>query len=145
MRTFVFYPEYLEAINKLKREEDKCELMKVIIDYGCTGEYHIDNDELGVVDTIFNLQIKPGIDRAQNRYAETISNGQKGGRPLKYDWNLVAQLLKEGKSPTVVRRELGIPASTFSSWKRQHFDSSENEVEVLDEESGEEEKIVYDF
>jgi hypothetical protein len=38
-RTFIFYPEWLECINKFNGMEEKYLLMKMIIDYGCNGYY----------------------------------------------------------------------------------------------------------
>ena len=39
MRTFVFYPDWLDCINRFTDDNDKNELRKIIIDYGVTGEY----------------------------------------------------------------------------------------------------------
>lgn len=75
----------------------------------------------------FDMTIKPGIDRAQDRYIESISNGKKGGRPLKYDWNAVAAMLDSGISGPAVRKEFNIPSSTFSSWKKQYYDTKTSE------------------
>lgn len=49
MRTFVFYPEYYEAINKLKTNEDKYQLAMAIMEYGCTGNEPKIEDTSGVI------------------------------------------------------------------------------------------------
>ena len=120
-RTFIFYPDWKECIDKFDKMEDKYALLKAIVDYGTTGEYQTDNS---VAEAIFSSLIKPKIDIAQQNYNAKIAGGEKGGRKKKFDDSQVKSLAKEGKGAKEIAQLLGISTDAVyhsEEWKTRHL------------------------
>ena len=80
--SFIFYPSFLEQIEKIKSEEVQFALFKAISNYGVHGivPNFSDIDPLGLLDAVF-AAIQHDIDAAKQRRAKVRVNGQKGGAP----------------------------------------------------------------
>ena len=81
-RTFIFYPDWLDFIDRINNDKDKLDLYNIIVSYGCHGEY---SNENSMMTAVFESLIKPKIDIAQGRYEERISAGKVSGRKRKVD------------------------------------------------------------
>jgi hypothetical protein len=80
--TFIFYPSFLEQIEKIKSADVQLALFKAISNYGIYGivPNFSDIDPLGLLDSVF-VSIRRDIDDAKQRRAKVRLNGQKGGAP----------------------------------------------------------------
>ena len=119
-RTFIFYPDWKECIDRLEKIEDKYALMKVIIDYGTTGEYQTDNN---IAEAIFSSLIRTKIDMAQKNYTNKIENGENYGRQKKYNDDDIRSLGRQGKSAKDVAAALNISVDTVyhsEGWKNRY-------------------------
>ena len=137
MRTFVFYPQYLDIINGLQNDQDKLAMYEAIVHYGCDEPYEIKNDPSGALHTLFNATIKPGIDRAQDRYAAAVENGAKGG--AKEDWQATAkELLEAGTAAKEVAELVNVKLNTLYKsrvWKEFRAEKSGKILKISDEGS----------
>lgn len=116
-RTFIFYPDWLDCIDKIGDKQDQYDLMKIIMDYGCRGEYNSDNK---MMIAIFDSLIKPKIDVAQSRYTETVNAGKQFGRKKKIDDGEIAVLAQAGVKAKDIAARLGISADAVyhsDGWK----------------------------
>lgn len=120
-KNFVFYSNWRDYLEKLSSKDDQHQLMKLIIDYGVTGEY----DAIGVDPMILNTFesiIKPSIDRSQRNYANSQNYGKEFGRPKTVNDELIIELFKNGHKAESIAKELGISvASVYHSegWKHR--------------------------
>ena len=64
-RTFVFYPDWLDFINKLDNEHDKYEALNMILVYGCTGE-EVETDNT-MAKIVFESFVKPRMDKTRGK------------------------------------------------------------------------------
>ena len=92
-RTFIFYPDWLNFIERINDEKDKLDLYEIIISYGCRGKYSNKNPMMVAV---FESLIKPKIDIAQNHYEEKISMGKNFGRKKVVDDDAIKLLAQRG-------------------------------------------------
>lgn len=79
--SFVFYDGFYNAIKKMRTSEEKAELIEAICKYEFEGVI----PEMSYVCEIAFEVIKPSLDKATMRYAASVENGKKGGRPKKYE------------------------------------------------------------
>lgn len=77
--SFVFYDGFYNAIKKMRTSEEKAELIEAICKYEFEGVI----PEMSYVCEIAFEVIKPSLDKATIRYAASVENGKKGGRPKK--------------------------------------------------------------
>ncbi|MEO6302619.1 MAG: DUF6291 domain-containing protein [Bacteroidia bacterium] len=76
--TIVFMKSYYTSIKRLKDPIQRDELLMAVLDYCFTGtEPELKSD---VALMAWDL-MKPTIDNSKKRYAASIHNGKKGGRP----------------------------------------------------------------
>lgn len=121
MRSFVFYPEWLEYIQKLGDEDDQRDLLEIIVEYGCQGEF---SNENAMMRAVFESLIKPRIDAAQEKYQGRIDGGKKSGRGKKVSEDSIEFLVKEGKKAKEIAETLGISADSVyhsAAWKARKF------------------------
>lgn len=75
----VFYKSFYDAIKTIPQEY-QLELYNAIFMYAFEG---VEPTELSPVANVVFTLAKPNIDSAQKRYAASVENGKKGGRPKK--------------------------------------------------------------
>ena len=118
-RTFIFYPDWLNFIERINNEKDKLDLYDIIISYGCRGEYSNKNPMMVAV---FESLIKPKIDIAQNHYEEKISMGKNFGRKKTVDDDAIKLLAQRGIRAKEIALQLGISEAAVyhsSGWKNR--------------------------
>lgn len=76
---FIFYKSFYDSINALD-ESMQLEVYKALAEYGLTGEM---GDDLSPIAKALLTAMIPTIDNANKRYAASVENGKKGGRPKK--------------------------------------------------------------
>lgn len=78
-RSFVFYETFYDQLMVLKQEQPELanELLWAICEYGLTGHY----TETSIYAKALMVGFIAAIDRAKDRYRESVENGKKGGRP----------------------------------------------------------------
>lgn len=117
-RSFIFYPEWLDCANGFAQEEERVELLKMIVDYGCTGIQHESASE--ALTAIFNSLIKPKIDLAQAKYGEKMESAKLGGKKKKVDEDAILEMALKGFTAKQIAAELGISTTAVyhtDAWK----------------------------
>ena len=120
-RSFIFYPDWLDFIDRIGNEKDKLDLYQIIVSYGCHGEYSTENSMMSAV---FESLIKPKIDVAQDNYLQSISNGKNFGRKKIVDDKVVNELAKSGMKAKEIAVQLGISEAAIyhsEGWKRRNL------------------------
>lgn len=120
-RSFIFYPDWLDFIDRIGNEKDKLDLYQIIVSYGCHGEYSTENSMMSAV---FESLIKPKIDVAQDNYLQSISNGKNFGRKKIVDDEVVSELAKSGMKAKEIAAQLGISEAAIyhsEGWKRRNL------------------------
>ena len=120
-RTFIFYPDWLNFIEKINNDQDKLDLYNMIISYGCRGEYSNENQ---MMSSIFETLIKPKIDIARSRYEEKIDAGKSFGRPRKIDDGDILTMAKSGMKAKEIAAELNISVDAVyhsDGWKNRNL------------------------
>lgn len=120
-RTFIFYPDWLNFIEKINNDQDKLDLYNMIISYGCRGEYSNENQ---MMSSIFETLIKPKIDLARSRYEEKIDAGKSFGRPRKIDDGDIMTMAKSGMKAKEIAAELNISVDAVyhsDGWKNRNL------------------------
>ncbi len=79
--SILIYRSHVESISKLNDPNLELEIYKAIFTYCLDG---VEPKLTGVADAIFT-SIKVNLDNAMKRYAASVENGKKGGRPKKLD------------------------------------------------------------
>lgn len=85
---FVFYGDIRNSIEELPTEEDKAAVALAIIRYGTNGEITDNNIYCRLILPLVSC----GIDKAKERYAESITNGKKGGRQKQFSDEKIIEL-----------------------------------------------------
>lgn len=107
---FVVYGDIMNSLEELPTEEDKEKVALAILRYGTSGEW---TDSTLYCRLILPL-VKPGIDKAKERYAAAVENGKKGGRPkLDIDLEEVKRLEEKGLTKKDIASKLGISVDTL--------------------------------
>ena len=117
-RSFIFYPEWLDCANGFAKENERAELLKMIVDYGCTGECNESSSE--ALTAVFNSMIRPKIDLAQAKYGEKVESAKLGGKKKKVDEDTILELALKGFSAKQIADRLGVSTSAIyhtSAWK----------------------------
>lgn len=120
-RTFIFYPDWLDCINRMDSDKDKLDLYNIIVEYGCHGEYSNENP---MIVAVFESLIKPKIDLAQVRYEEKVSAGKTFGRKKIVDDDSIKHLAQMGMKGKEIAQELGISeAAVYHSegWRSRNL------------------------
>ena len=109
---FIFLASWVDAIeayDNAGQPELAGELAKQIIYYGTKGEMTTDNPVItGVVKAMCALL----IDKAKKKYSSCKSNGNKGGRPEKFDTDKIIELHNAGLSDEDIAAEMGCSLQT---------------------------------
>ncbi len=117
-RTFVFYPDWLEFINKLDNEHDKYEALNMILVYGCTGEV-LETDN-AIAQVVFDTFVKPRMDKTRENYESAIARGKTGGRKKLVDDELIRVLANQGFTVKEIAEKVGVSTATIyhsEGWK----------------------------
>ncbi len=112
IHNFVFYAswyELIEAYDNAGQPEMAAEIAKQIVNYGVTGQITTDNP---LIIGIINAMCTTLIDKSKSRYAMSISNGSKGGRPAKYNKDEMRQLKEQGLTQQEIADQLGCSKKT---------------------------------
>lgn len=116
-RTFIFYPEWLDYINRLNNEKDKLDLYDIIISYGCHGEYSNENP---MMVSIFESFIKHKIDIAQANYEDRVTMGKTVGRKKTVNDDAIKVLAQAGLKARDIAERLNISTDAVyhsEGWK----------------------------
>lgn len=112
IHNFVFLASWastIEAFDEMGQTELSGELAKQIIYYGTRGEITTDNPIIkGIVEGMCTAL----IDKSKARYASSIENGKKGGRPPKYDKNKMLELHSKGMTDQEIANNIGCTLKT---------------------------------
>ena len=112
IHNFVFLSSWastIEAFDEMGQPDMAGELAKQIVYYGTRGEIITDNPIIkGIVEGMCTAL----IDKSKARYAHSIENGKKGGRPPKYDKNKMIELRSSGLSDQDIADNLGCSVKT---------------------------------
>lgn len=120
-RTFIFYPDWLNFIERISNEKDKLDLYDIIISYGCHGEYSNKNP---MMTAVFESLIKPKIDIAQGRYEEKVTMGKNYGRKKIVDDESIRELARKGMRAKDIAHTLGISEAAIyhsEGWKKRNL------------------------
>ena len=120
-RTFIFYPDWLDFIERINDDNDKLDLYNIIVSYGCHGEYQNKNP---MMTAVFESLIKPKIDIAQGRYEEKISAGKTYGRKKTIDDDQIKTLAQGGMRAKDIASTLGISEAAIyhsDGWKNRNL------------------------
>lgn len=112
IHNFVFYAswyELIEAYENAGQPEMAAEIAKQIVNYGVTGQITTDNP---LIVGIINAMCTTLIDKSKSRYAMSISNGSKGGRPTKYNKDEMRRLKDQGMTQQEIADQLGCSKKT---------------------------------
>lgn len=99
--SFVFYRSFYDIFNKLPSDAEKVEFITAICKYGL-DETEV---EMSLMCDIAFASVKPNIDAARKRYAASVENGKKGGRPSKN---------KNLEKPNITYNNLGEPSGILN-------------------------------
>ena len=120
-RTFIFYPDWLDCIERLNEDKDKLDLFSIITQYGCRGEYSTENQMMA---GIFESLIKPKIDIAQGRYEEKINGGKNSGRKRVIDDDEIKSLAQTGMKAKDIASQLNVSVDAIyhsDGWKNRNL------------------------
>lgn len=120
-RTFIFYPDWLDFIERINDDKDKLDLFSIITSYGCHGEYLNENP---MMTAVFESLIKPKIDIAQGNYAEKVNAGKAFGRKKVADDDAIRTLAQSGMTAKEIGSQLGVSADTVyhsDGWKNRNL------------------------
>ena len=112
IHNFVFYASWYELIDAYEnagQPEMAAEIAKQIVNYGVTGQITTNNP---LIIGIINAMCTTLIDKSKSRYAASISNGSKGGRPMKYSKDEMRQLRDKGLTQQDIADQLGCSKRT---------------------------------
>lgn len=122
--SFVFYATSLEMVETLEVDypDMAAELLRSIIEYGIYGEYESKNP---IIKSMM-ISIGFGIDKAKERYNNSVENGKKGGRPsIELNEEEVNQKKQELKTWKAVAAYYDITEQTLRT-KRTEWEKAKN-------------------
>lgn len=90
INNFIFYENWLASVKDLKNEEQENKLLRMIVEYGVTGEEYAQADP--VTKALFGM-IKPQIDNAKMKYAAKVASG---GKRKEINEDSISQYAKQG-------------------------------------------------
>lgn len=111
-QSFVWYESFYHQIERLVaagKEYEALELVRALERFGLYGILPDSSDEVW----LYGLeQMIENIRRAKERYAASIENGKKGGRPPKVPPEQIRAMLAGGKTKDEVAAAMGISTKT---------------------------------
>ena len=103
--SFIMYRSFHEALSSLK-DEEYGRMMRIINEYALNGTEPETNTELAnVVFTLIKPQLDANAEKQQN-YQRAVEAGKKGGKKTSLPKERIAELLKEGKTPSEIAEQL---------------------------------------
>lgn len=112
MNDFIFLENWydiIKAYDDAGQPEMASAIAKEIITYCVTGDTRTTDPLLyGIVRGLCASQVT----RPKARYANSIENGKKGGRPPKYDKNKMLELRSNGMTDQEIAKNLGCTPKT---------------------------------
>lgn len=112
MNDFIFLANWydiIKAYDDAGQSDMASAIAKEIIIYAVTGDTKTTDPLIyGIVRGLCTDQIK----RPKARYAHSIENGKKGGRPPKYDKNQMLKLRNDGLTDQEIADNLGCSVKT---------------------------------
>lgn len=109
---FVFYASWLDALRGLDETNSRefaNEFLRQIVIYGVTGDIETDNP---MVIGFINAMCKDLVEKSKKRHKACIENGNKGGRPKKFDEEKIIEMYNEGMSEQDIADKLGCAIRT---------------------------------
>ena len=119
-RTFIFYPDWLDFIERINNDKDKLDLYNIIVSYGCRKKYNNNNP---MMTAVFESLIKNKIDIAQGHYEEKVSAGKSFGRKKVVNDDSILTLAQNGMKAKDIATQLGLSeAAVYHSegWKNRN-------------------------
>lgn len=110
--SFVMYESFYKQAQILEKKLGKdtaYDFLNAVMEFGLYGVVPDEDDDVwmyGFEQTITS------IDKAKDRYNKAVENGKKGGRPKKYDDQLILELKKQGLSNSQIAVRLGCSTRT---------------------------------
>lgn len=129
--SFIFYSSWLDLLKGFEEDfgaEFAKEALWCLINYAATGEMLTTKKTIiGFIEGV----AMPMITAAKKRYARSVENGSKGGRPsIELDMEHVFCLKEELKTWKAVAAHLGIDEDTLRK-KRKEWENSTQERENI--------------
>ena len=109
---FVFYASWLDALNGLDKTNSRefaNEFLRQIVIFGVTGEIETDDPMMA---GFINAMCKDLLEKSKNKYRSCKSNGNRGGRPRKYDYEEIKALHDSGLSDEEIAVQVGCDVKT---------------------------------
>lgn len=116
VNNFIFYENWLESIKDLQNEEQENKLLRMVVEYGVTGEEYAQADP--VTKALFGM-IKPQIDNAKMKYAAKIAGS---GKRKEISDDSVAVYAKQGLKAKEIANLLDISIDSVyhsEGWKNR--------------------------
>ena len=116
---FLFYNEWLDAIEQLETPEEQLELYKAITTYGIKGE--VIEMSYGSVKASFRLLIGR-IDTSKDNYMRKVEGGLYHGKAKTYNEDNIAELASQGLKAKAIADTLHISIETVyksQAWKNR--------------------------
>ena len=124
-KNFIFFESWERYLKTLEEDKDVNyvnAVARAIIQYGLYGKSETEDETiLRKVDAVCSDLMKS----TKSRYAASVKNGGQGGRPKKYDDEIIIGLSKQGLSPQDIAENLGCSVKTV---QRALATNSEDEI-----------------
>ncbi|MEG2429757.1 MAG: DUF6291 domain-containing protein [Oscillospiraceae bacterium] len=113
---------------QLLEDKDQLETLKILLNYSFYDEsVETDNKMINLV----LLQALPNINSCNQRYKKAKENGEKGGRPVKYDIEKIVELRNnKGFTLKQIAQELNCHVNTVQNALKNYKDGVIQEVET---------------
>lgn len=125
---FVFYGDIRNSIEELPTEEDKAAVALAIIRYGTNGEITDNNIYCRLILPLVSC----GIDKAKERYAESVTNGTKGGRQKQFSDEKIIELKLQGMTNKQVAEIMGCSEKTVERANSTYRQNRQNKTDETD-------------
>ena len=111
-KNFIFFESWERYLKTLEEDKDVDyvnAVARAIIQYGLYGKSETEDQTiLRKVDAVCSDLMKS----TKSRYAASVKNGGQGGRPKKYDDEIIQSLYNQGLSPQDIADNLGCSVKT---------------------------------
>lgn len=120
---FVVYGDVMKAIEKLPDEETKARIALAVLRFGSEG---IENEDADFIEQMVIALIKPGVNKAKDRYAAAVNNGKKGGRPKDIDDDEVFKMKVGGKTNKQIADYLNVEEKTIERANKRNKENGKD-------------------
>jgi len=111
-KNFIFFESWERYLKTLEEDKDinyVNAVARAIIQYGLYGKSETEDETvLRKVDAVCSDLMKS----TKSRYAASVKNGSQGGRPKRYDTEIIINLHNQGLSPQDIADNLGCSVKT---------------------------------